>query len=462
MRRARTSFALLLVGCGALEQPERSGHSLADGLSPYRRADAVEVCQGSAELVRAASTNGEQGVCRPADRTPLGCSRHGDCRSREACVCGRCTVRLCEFSSDCPAHLSCAGSAPRRCTKRCTADRDCDGVEQCQDGLCSRRCNEVSECIDGELCLAGKCRVIACGSGGAACGASESCDLQRVEGRLRAPAALISGGRTVLYVELERSDGTAAILRAESTDGRHFKAVPDAPVLEPDAGRARIGAPAPLVESDRIVLFVELDGVEIGRAASTDGKSFGAVETALRATQGWEAGRVGAPSALRIGSRSLVFYEGGDGAGIGAYTSTGDNQPLVAISDLPLLTPRSFENAMHWTSLEGISAPWAIRVDSPLGDPQLRLFVAGRGREDTAPRSSEAGAPPINTSIGVAVAPLGNALALQVFAHNPVLADLKNLVPIGETQPSVVQAGNEWRMYYESDDGLYVATNPPR
>jgi len=455
--------ALALVACGALEQKERSGQRLADGVSPYRRAAAVEVCQGSAEIVATAPPTGEQGVCRPADRSVQGCGRDADCGSREACVCGRCTVRLCEFSRDCPAHLSCAGSAPRRCTTRCSSDGDCERGERCQDGLCTKACAGATECSDGELCLGARCTVIACGPGGATCGAGETCDLERIQGALRAPAAFVAKGRTILYTELQRPDGTALILRAESTDGRHFRAVPEAPVLEPEVAGMRIGAPAPVVEPERIVLYVELDGTKIGRAVSTDGMTFGPVETVLGPTQAWEAGRVGAPSALRIGSRSLIFYEGGDGAGIGAYVSAAEGS-FEPMSDQPLLTSESFENPAYWASLGAVSAPFAIAVDTALGERELRLFVAGRGRENTAPRSSDGGAPPQNSSIGVAVAPLrdlDSGLTFQVFPYNPVLADLENLVPIAETQPSVIRSAGEWRMYYESDDGLFVATNPP-
>lgn len=463
MRLAIGLSVLCSIGCGALGEPEQNGHRLADGLAPYRRAAKVEVCQGTAELVAAAPSSGEQGVCRPADRALRTCTSQTDCGTHESCICGRCTVKLCEFSLECPNDLKCAGSAPKRCARRCDDDTRCEGGERCIDGICQTECTDTSGCGEGELCFGGKCTVIACGPSGPSCSAGQVCDLARVEGALRAPSVLVTGGLTVLYAEIERQ-GTIGVLRAESRDGRRFVAVPEAPVLVPQAGQTRIGTPSAIVTSSGVELFVDVDGTSIARSESADGIGFGPVETVITPTAAWEVGSVAAPGAVRIGTRVFVFYEGGAGAGIGAYLSDGGGA-FVPAFDGPILTLADFDNPPHFTALERVGAPSAVVVETALGKQELRLFVDARGREDTDPMTPDGGAPPITSSIAVAATDLddtGSFSRFTVSPYNPVLAELVNLAPVNEAQPSVVFAGSEWRMYYESDDGLYFATNPPR
>jgi len=215
------------------------------------------------------------------------------------------------------------------------------------------------------------------------------------------------------------------------------------------------------------VLFYDVDaGAGIARAVGTaDGTAFSVGQIVLSASEAWELGAVRAPGALQIGADEALFYEGGAGAGIGLALSH-QGGPFERVSALPLLDSARVENPAHWTGIERVGAPFALVVRDALGERSLRLFFSAMGREDTAPRAEDGGSPLQNSSIGLASAPLGTALDtldLLLYPYNPVLGGLQpNRVPASEHAPSVVRAGDEWRMYFEGDGGIWLATNPPR
>jgi hypothetical protein len=448
----------IAIACATLDQPYKSGSSLDDGVAPYRRAERVELCFGSARVVDAAPTSGEQGVCK-SDGESRSCATHDACADREACICGRCTVQLCRFSRDCRPGLVCAGTSPRRCTRRCETAIDCPLGVDCQDGLCLAGCTDSSDCTSGEVCLGASCKVLACGPSGPSCGAGSSCDLQLREGTLHAPSAIVDGGRTIGYFEL-RDAGKSLILRAESLDGVRFKAVPDVAVI---AAAGNVSSPSALPFQGGIELYYTVDDSSIHRARSTDGITFSPGEPVLEAALDWEAGRVASPGPIRIGAALWLFYEAGAGAGIGLAISPDGSAPLERAESQPLLRAADLASA-RWTLLEAIGGPSPIVAEDPSGNSFLRLFVHARGREDTAPNSADGGPAPLNDSIALAVArlPLDPVLALRIWPYNPVLGGIENLAPIPEREPSVVRIGGEWRMYYESDGRLQLATNPPR
>jgi hypothetical protein len=465
--RSAHSFAVVpfavAAACAALDQPERAPPPPSDGIAPYRQVQRIEVCKATARLVAAAPDNGEQGVCGPSGRAARSCSTHADCGARQACLCGRCTAALCRFNRDCPAGLVCAGQRPERCARRCETDVDCPRGSLCEELVCTPACSSSDDCEEGELCIAGRCNVRACGPNGPACGSGETCDLQLEEGRLLAPGVLLRGGITVLYAELERIGGTG-ILRAESRDGLRFEAAPTEPVVAPTNGQVRVGAPSPIVAPEGIVLFYDIDdGAGIARAVGgADGTVFSAAQIALSPLAAWEQGAVRAPGALRLGADEALFYEGGAGIGLAVSRAGGDFERVSATS---LLDASRVENPAHWTAIERVGAPFALVATDALGERSLRLFFSALGREDTAPHAEDGGPPLLNFSIGLAAAPLGSldALELLLYADNPVLGGLQpNRVPVVEHAPSVVRAGDEWRMYFEGDGGIWLATNPPR
>ncbi len=327
--------------------------------------------------------------------------------------------------------------------------------------MCTSLCRSPDECQSGELCLSGRCVVLACGPSGPACGGGEVCDVQLEVGRLRGPAALESNGVTVLYAELGASDGSSSIIRAESEDGVRFQTEPDVAVVTPDPDQTSVGAPGPVAIDGEVHLFYEVDdGASIARRIAPDGQSFGPATTVLVPTEAWEAGRVGAPAAARVGTRTMLFYEGGDAQGIGfAVAESG----VFLRVNAPVLRAVDFDSPPEWRGVERLGQPWAVVVDSLLGDRTLRLFVSGVGVENTAPRQADGGPPARNLSIGVAIAPAASEPPeLEVWPFNPVLGELEALAPAAESSPTVVRVGTEWRMYFESPSGLSMAAHPPR
>src|SRR5690606_20252549 len=110
-----------LLACGFLGADGDDGTPIADGLAPFGADQAVVLCVDGARL---ADSPRPPGLCRAEGHEPSLCEADADCSVPEACVCGRCTTKLCDFSTDCPEGTICAGS-PRRCLLRCEADDQC-------------------------------------------------------------------------------------------------------------------------------------------------------------------------------------------------------------------------------------------------------------------------------------------------------------------------------------------------
>lgn len=449
------AVAAASFGCGLGKNDDTDGQRLNDGVSPWVQHGNLELCIDGALL--GADDGGDPGVCSAADVGRRGCEADGDCQGDESCVCGSCTARLCQFTSECPTGLSCVGN-PRRCARRCTEDVDCPVTQLCDVTVCRTPCVESTECAAGEVCLAGLCGSIGCGPDAPPCGPGESCALQRRAGIASAPAALAADGQTVLYVGLTDPDGQQSILRAGSVDGLRFVADPAEPVLVAAAG-GQLGAPSPLVLPDgSTALFYELDGGSIGRAMSTDGRRFAPGDTVLEATEAWHDGRVGAPGAVVVEGTVMLFYEGGDAAGIGLAIGP-PTGPFRSASAEPFVSPTLVEDAERWSGVVRVGAPWPVVVETVLGERELRLFFGGRAL--TLPARRDAGP---DDSIAVAITRLDDpaAPALERWPHNPVFARTRNFEPLQEADPSVVtRDGVSW-MYFASDEGLHVARHPPR
>lgn len=475
---ARRAFVPLLIGavvalaCGSLDQPLWNGHVLADGVAPYRKVADLEFCVGSAKFVAVAPANGDQGLCRPSGAAPKSCTVDDECADRENCVCGRCTVKICADSKECKAGRKCTGF-PSRCAVECVTDAECSGG-RCNAGACGPLCASDAECAQGEQCLSGRCVVVSCGPL-AGCQGATTCDPQLQAGVLHAPAALIRDGRTVLYVEtFDTAVFASTIIRAESTDGTHFNAVPTAPVIPTPADGSRVAAPAVLETATGIDLYYEvLTGGGIHRMHSTDGQTFGGDELVLAPNlDDWEAGSVGSPGVLAVPGAVLLYYVGGAGAGIGLARSE-DRGPFTRVGSQPLLTPALATQSV-WTDLDAVGGPAPVAYTDPFGVRSVRLFFSGHGRELTEPKD-DGGPGPLNYSIGLAVAPEATPQQLRLAAYNPVLSGIFNLHSQSEDEPSVVRVGDEWRMFcelklipevfvanVEQPVGLAFATNPPR
>jgi hypothetical protein len=261
-------------------------------------AQSVSFCRGG----RAIAPAGPAGFCVPSGSLPRACT---GCAAREVCTCARCAFVACGTTADCVTGTLCRRG---RCDPTCTVDADCTSQHHCREGVCLAEC--ASGCGVGERCEGGLCDAAACLADGD-CGAGERCDIAREALRLGEPSVVAQGDGYVMALE-ERAASGGRIFLARSPDGITW---------------------------------------EVGSSP------------ALVASQAWEQGAVGAPAlAAGAGSALTLYYEGGDGAGIGR--AEGDGAGPFSADPLPVLTA---------------SEPWeegAVGGPAPLQDGLL--YDAGR------------------------------------------------------------------------------------
>src|SRR4051794_10097525 len=115
-----------LAGCGFLGSDSFTGTRTGDGIAPWTQLGPAQLCLGNQYLGPPDAAPG--GLCFDQNVTEERCTLDGDCRSREACVCGRCTVAYCASASDCGAERVCS-FAEHRCDLACLSGDDCpDGA----------------------------------------------------------------------------------------------------------------------------------------------------------------------------------------------------------------------------------------------------------------------------------------------------------------------------------------------
>src|SRR5690349_1444746 len=115
-------IATLISACGFLPEDDFTGARAGDGIAPWQDLGPVQVCLGNQYLGPPDSTPG--GLCFDQNVQEASCTDDGDCRSRESCVCGRCTVAYCASASDCSADRVCT-FAEHRCDLSCATGADC-------------------------------------------------------------------------------------------------------------------------------------------------------------------------------------------------------------------------------------------------------------------------------------------------------------------------------------------------
>src|SRR3954468_23278526 len=111
----RTLLLIALAGCGLAPEGD-AAPELSEGNAPWRDLGSVRVCRGEQSFAPPASPPG--GLCVRATFEAATCERDSQCASREACICGRCTVPFCAVSSDCEAPRFC-NFAQHRCDLTC-------------------------------------------------------------------------------------------------------------------------------------------------------------------------------------------------------------------------------------------------------------------------------------------------------------------------------------------------------
>src|SRR5262249_60914893 len=102
---------------------------------------------------------------------------------------------------------------------------------------------------------------------------------------------------------------------------------------------------------------------------------------ALRADGVWERGGVHAPGAAQRGDGAvLLYYGGGEGAGIGLAIAP-DGQTFEKVGDRPVLEPATVTDASFWRAVDRVADPCARRSVDAAGREVIGLWFSARGVE---------------------------------------------------------------------------------
>lgn len=438
MRRALGILFAMVAACGFLPEDDFTGKRAGDGIAPWTDLGPVQICLGNEYLGPPDSTPG--GLCFDAATQEAPCTGDDDCRSREACVCGRCTVAYCSTASDCAGDRICSFSE-HRCDLTCFTGDDCPDGAECRNGVCRGRCIDESDCQTGEVCSSQNVCVTADCVDDDGCLGSERCHIQRTPRQVMEPSPAIDGGQIVLWLELSdplQIDQTA-IWRAVSTDGIHFTMSPAQPVLE-DGTAAR--APSVVRTPDEGWLMIYEAGLAtdpvLRSSTSLDGISWTAPEL---------IGPGGAPAAVALPGGAIGFYyEIGDG--IGYEVST-----VLTPGDVTV--PETTATAPFWEDVVRVSSPFALLSDGTAG-PSLRLYYAAFGRESgDSVQLGEIVAIPPNYSIGYADGSVDDPAAMRAWPYGPIADRVSAFLNHREElAPAVLQlfGDDAYLMYYVEAD----------
>ena len=430
----RAALVVFLAACGLGPTPETPPPA-STGNAPWREIGVTQVCLGEQAFAPPDTLPG--GLCVRETFVGAACTSDAECRSRESCECGRCTVAYCAVSSDCEAPRFC-NFAQHRCDLACDADTDCASDELGLGAVCRSRCIDSTACQQGEVCEGNLCIGDDCSST-ADCLAGERCDVQRIPYRVLEPAPLALGGEVVLYLDLAApaTPDARAIWRAISRDGIHFTIDPPAPVLDGQA-------PSALIDGGITYLYYEHAG-ELRVATSADGVTFDPPTTLLAGPD------LRAPSAVHVDGAVALYFARAESLGLATGPRDG------ALTDQgAILTPEDAQvgdgtpGTAFWIPITELASPHAI-VSGPAGARSIHLFFAGFGRE--SPTATKFGSPteiPPNFSIGFAAASPEDPGALAVWPYGPVADRVEVFLDHrDELGPAVVGLGpNQFRLYY--------------
>ncbi len=472
---------VVLSGCTLAEEPLWSGSRLVNGVSPYKDLGGVEICVADHRL--GTPDTDLAGFCVPRSAPARAtCGSDGDCRSRESCVCGFCTVKYCTRNDECGEGRMCDFTLSR-CVSTCEDECGCQGPNaRCDIGMCQQLCIVDAECQSGEICSLSRARCISvpCSSDDD-CFAEEECVIQREPRTLTEPTLLpnIGGSNLVVFFDMIHNGPFERprhmIFRATTVDGQRWIVDPAAPVMEPPIlGDYR--APTVLQIGSGFVMYVESgDGEGILRATSADGRSwtFDPTDPVITPEASWEEGKVGSPSAV-VGSDGVVrlYYEVGDGAGIGvavAQDPEGRSFPSGTGRQL-VLGPDQVMTELLWRNVTRVRSPHVMLAADFDGVQYYRLYFSARGYESPEASSfGTVGQIPSNYSIGYAASRDG--LYFEVYPYNPVFDRIypNTFVNHGsELAPMVVDLGDRYLLFYAAADrnlgdweNFRVAVNPP-
>jgi hypothetical protein len=440
------------AGCGLLSESDFPGARPTAGSAPWVDLGSATICLTPHLLGPADSPS--TGLCvSPAAAPGAGCQVDRECRSRERCVCGTCTAQLCDAPGQC-GPLEC-NFRTSTCGEPCSGQQPCPDGELCERGFCTLRCASAADCQTGEFCSsANRCEAAACQAPADCIQPGLECALERDPADLREPTLLDQP--LLMFVELRPTASGGQIFRATTPDqGQSWRMDPAAPVLEPAAGERRVGAPSVIRVGDRLVLFFEqADG--IGRAESSDGRSFLRDPSAtLSADQPWEQGHIGSPGAAVLASGEvLLYYEGGDQAGIGLAVSA-DGIHFEKPGAQPVLTPAMVDDPVLWRQIDRLGQPFARAARDAAGREVVGLWFSARGLETSSEIQSGMPVPPVpNQSIGYA-ASLDGGRTFTPYPFNPVFDRVQQFVTHQqERTPAVAPLDDRFLLLYGAADAL--------
>lgn len=474
MRALVIAVLALGAGCGFAPSDDFTGRRAGDGIAPWQDLGPVTMCIGNEFVGPPDSDPG--GLCSLETVVEAPCLDDGDCRSRETCVCGRCTVQYCTALSDCRGGRTCSFSEAR-CDTPCGADDECADGEECFNSTCRGRCFTDDDCQTGEICNSqNRCATASCSDDGE-CLNGERCRVQRI-GRVATEPTLLARAapsEPAFSMWLEMSIGPQqdrrSIWRATSHDGQNFVIDPARAVLE-DADMAH--APSVVRTPTGFAMYYEQgDGTQLRVATSSDGIEWSAPTTVLSGGAGPNAVR--APSAVVLPDGTVaVYYQAGDGDSVALATGsvgsslsvTGPVMTPADVVDPPTMDPSS----QFWVEIASVRSPFAAITTSAAGEPSLRMWFSAFGREsgDSVQFGEIIPIDP-NYSLGYAASSTDAPDALTVWPFNPILDDVNAFLDHrSEMSPALVQvaspdgiAGDGYLLYYldveaETDLGPFV------
>jgi hypothetical protein len=452
-RAGRSTIYVVLLccaACGFAPQDSFTGRRIGDGVSPWKDLGAIELCLGNDRIGPAGSEVGGACVSTGAP-TEAACLADADCRSREMCVCGRCTLKYCSVASECGAARVCSFS-DKRCLPTCIVDADCVGAgEFCSGGLCKARCGTTADCQTGELCNdAGRCNIAPC-SLETDCRAGETCREQRLPRATTEPSPIVVGPTIVLFLEMADPTGTERqIWRAASADGRSFAFDPAEPII------AAGGAPSVIRFGDGLRMFLETpDGIAVADSP-VGGNQWSPPRLVI-------PGDYHAPGAVQLSPGEVFVYVAeGDRGGLALWDGTGAPRHVLSMADVT--------DPLMWRAVDHVGSPFALVETSPLGQPAIHVWFDAFGQESED--SIQFGVPtpiPPNDSVGFASTLVSEPDRLVRYPYNPVFDRVQALLDHrAERAPAVVQIGDEaYLLYYVAAsadgtqaEGIGVARNP--
>ncbi len=430
MRLKRVLVLTVFAGCGFAAEPPFDGVRVPD-VAPWQDVGPLTICDGTTRL----GPGDEDAVGLCGTQGGASCAADPDCRSRERCVCGKCTVAVCDTADECGPALTCS-FAERRCDRACDVDADCARGETCLPGMhvCRGPCGSSDDCQTGETCQTstGLCVAAPCADD-STCAGGRSCLLQRKPAALAEPSPIVENGQVILY--FERTDpvsgpgGAPAVWRATSTDGLAFTIDPPRPLL---AGRA----PSVVHASGWFMLYAEAGGLAL--ATSPDGITF---STTAHAMNGGDQPSLIAPAP---GADLVAYYAAADGTvARQAIAGTSFGAPET------VLAPASLSDPVLWRSVDRIASPFAQALVDPNGRPFVRLWFAGHGIEAASALEFGKQVPtPPDYAVGEAASTDGRSFVPYPF--NPVFTRVLDfLTHPSELDPAVVALDDaHWLLYY--------------